>query len=148
MTGLRGLEGDFGGFSVPNFPDHDDIGVLPQNRAEGLGEGESGFRIHLNLVNALQHVLHRVLNRNDVDAGRAELVERRIKGCGFPRAGRSSDQEHPLRLVQYLIESSTTLWGHPQILELKPGSARIEQSDDNFFTTTGRQSGYSQIDFL
>jgi len=34
MPGKTGLDGDFGRFGIADFTDHNDVGVLAQNRAE------------------------------------------------------------------------------------------------------------------
>jgi hypothetical protein len=43
MSGLSRLERDFGRFQVTDLSDHDDVGILPQDRAQAGGEGEAGL---------------------------------------------------------------------------------------------------------
>src|SRR6056297_3015124 len=50
VTGLRRLDGDLGGFDVAYFPDHDDVGLLAQERAQRLGEREALLGVLLDLV--------------------------------------------------------------------------------------------------
>jgi hypothetical protein len=40
VAGERRADGDFGGLLVADFADHDDVGVLAQDVAQGRGEGE------------------------------------------------------------------------------------------------------------
>src|SRR5437762_10714423 len=52
VSGERSLHGDFRRFGIADFTDHDDVGVLPQNRAKRVGEGESDLLFDRNLVDA------------------------------------------------------------------------------------------------
>ncbi len=40
VAGERGLDGDLRGFEVADFTDHDDVRVLAQDGAQGLGKGQ------------------------------------------------------------------------------------------------------------
>ena len=41
VAGQRGLDGDLGGLLVADFADHDDVGVLPQEGAQRVGERQA-----------------------------------------------------------------------------------------------------------
>ena len=64
-----GPNGNVRGLPVPDFPDHDDIGVLPQNFPQSTGESETDFRIHLGLINAGNLVFDGILDRHDRKLG-------------------------------------------------------------------------------
>jgi hypothetical protein len=68
VSSERGLHRDRGSLCIPNFADQDDVGILPQQRAQNLGKGESQFLIDLNLRDPLYAVLDRILDSNDVEA--------------------------------------------------------------------------------
>ena len=55
---------------VADLADQDDVGVLPQHRAQHAREGEALLLVDLDLVDALQLVLDRVLDGDDVDLRR------------------------------------------------------------------------------
>ena len=38
VAGQRGLDGDLGGLDVSDLTDHDDVGILAEDRAEQAGE--------------------------------------------------------------------------------------------------------------
>src|SRR3989344_2224775 len=65
MTGQGGIDRDAGRFRVADLPDHDDIRVLPQYRAQSVGKVQSGPRVDLNLLNSADRVLDRVFYRHD-----------------------------------------------------------------------------------
>jgi hypothetical protein len=48
VAGERGLGGELGGFGVANFADHQDVGVLPQQRAQGVAKVKPAFSLTWN----------------------------------------------------------------------------------------------------
>ena len=73
VTGERGLDRDLRGLVVADLADQHDVRVAAQDRAQRGGERQPGLRVHLHLVDAGQPVLHRVLDRDDVDLGLATM---------------------------------------------------------------------------
>ena len=55
---------------MANFADHDDIGVLAQNGAQGVGEVEPDFGLYLDLIEVFVDHFDGVFDRRDVDFGR------------------------------------------------------------------------------
>ena len=68
---------------MANLTNHDDIGVLSQNGAQGLGKGQINFGIHLRLTHAGQLILNRVFHRHDVAAGCIKALQGGIQRGGF-----------------------------------------------------------------
>ena len=66
VSGEGGLDGDACGFLVPNFSDHDDVGVLSEDVSEAMGEGESDFGFDLHLADGVELILDGVLDGEDV----------------------------------------------------------------------------------
>ena len=66
VTGERGLDGNLRGFKIANFTNHDDVGVLPQDGAQGFCKRQLDFGIDLGLANAGQFVLNRIFYCHDV----------------------------------------------------------------------------------
>ena len=66
VSGEGGLDGDAGGLQVAHLADHDDVGVLTDDGAQGAGKGHADGGFDLNLVDARELVLHRVLDRDDL----------------------------------------------------------------------------------
>ena len=60
------MNGDFGGFTIANFADHDDIGILPEDRPQPCGKRQADLGIHLHLAHAEQLIFHRIFDGNDV----------------------------------------------------------------------------------
>ena len=91
MAGQRGLHGNLCCFSITHFANHDDVRVLPQDGAQGIGEAQANLLVHLNLVNALQLILDRLFDRDDLVRACVQLGQRGVKRGGFARAGGASD---------------------------------------------------------
>jgi len=84
VAGVGSFDGDLGGFFVAGFADEDDVGVLAEDGSEGVCEGESDFRVDLDLADALEAVFDGVFCGDDVHFGTVEDVEGGIQGGGFP----------------------------------------------------------------
>ena len=69
----RGMNGDLGRFPVANFADHDDVGILPENRSQPGGKRQVDLGIHLHLADAEQLIFHRIFDGNDVLVRRIDL---------------------------------------------------------------------------
>jgi hypothetical protein len=68
---------------VTDFTDHDDVGVLPQNGAQGLGKGQVDLGVHLRLPHTCQFVLDGVFHRHDVAGTGVKPLQRRIQAWWF-----------------------------------------------------------------
>ena len=97
VAGQRGFDGDLGGLVVANLTDHHDVGVAPQDRAQAGGERQARLDVDLHLVDALQAVLDRVLDGDDVLARLVELVERAVEARRLTRTGRAGDDDGAVR---------------------------------------------------
>ena len=52
MTGLRRLDRDISSFQIANLTHHDYVWILTQECAQGGGESQPGFFIHIDLIHA------------------------------------------------------------------------------------------------
>ncbi len=68
MAGQRRLHGDLRGLQIAHFAHHDHVGVLAQDGAQQGGESQPDLRLGLHLVDAVELILDRVLDRDDVAA--------------------------------------------------------------------------------
>ena len=75
VTGQRGANRNLGGLQITNFADHDDIGVLAQNVTQTDGERQANVRAHRDLIDALQFILDRFLDRDDALVHRVNGAE-------------------------------------------------------------------------
>ena len=92
-------------FDVTHFADHDDVGILPHNRAQGRGKGQTNLRLGLNLVDAFQLVFDRILDSNDFTVGRIDLVQRGLQRRTFATAGRTGNEDDAMGRFQNIDET-------------------------------------------
>ena len=62
------LNGNLRRFKIANFTNHDDVGVLSQNGAQSLGEGQVNLRVDLCLSHTCQFIFDGVFHCHDVAA--------------------------------------------------------------------------------
>ena len=83
VTGERGLNGDLRGFhEIARFTDHDAVGILTEEGAQGatFGEGEPDVFVDRHLDDPLDVVLHRVFRGEHLGIDGIDLVEGQRKG--------------------------------------------------------------------
>ena len=102
VTGERGLDGDACRVGISDLTDEDDVGVLTEDGLEAGGEREARLVVGLDLVDAGEHVLDRVLDRGDVLARRVDLEQRGVQRGGLAGAGRAGADHHAERRVDHL----------------------------------------------
>ena len=80
----RGLDGHLRGLGVSDFTQHDDVGVLTEDVAQDLGEGQADLGVDERLVEGLVDHLDGVLDGRDVDLGALERAEAGVEGRRLP----------------------------------------------------------------
>ena len=71
MAGQRGLHGVLRGLVVADLADHDDVGILPEDRAQRGAEGDADLGLHSGLIELVVHHLDRIFDGGDVDFRRS-----------------------------------------------------------------------------
>ena len=97
VAGLGSGDRKLDRFQVAHFTDEDDVGVLPHDVLERLGEGV-GIRPQFTLIDDRfdvgMHVLDRVLDRHDVLADvRVDVVDHRREGRRLSRSRGPGDED-------------------------------------------------------
>ena len=80
VAGLTCLEGNVGGFLVADLADHDNIRVLPQYGTQARSKGDPRLGVDMDLVHPWDVIFHRVLDSDDIDLRRVQLVEAGVQG--------------------------------------------------------------------
>ena len=148
MARERGLDGDLRRLAVADLADHDDVGVGAHHRAQAGGERQARLVVDLDLGDALELVLDRVLDRDDVLLDRVELVERAVERGRLARAGRAGDEHGAVRLAEGLGEPLERLREHAQLLELDHHLALVQDAHDDLLAVGGGKRGDAQVDRL
>ncbi len=140
-------DGDPGSLGVADFPDHQHIRILPEGRAQALVEPDADLRLHADLIDARNLVLHRIFDGDDVDFRPVDLVEDGIQRGGLARARRSGDQEESLRRVDQVVEELVPFGVQAQILQAAQRAALVEDPDGQVLPPKGMYGRKPQIDF-
>ena len=78
MAGQGRLHADLRGLFVTDFPHHDHIRILAQERPQSAGKGQPDRGLDLDLIDPVQPVLHRIFDGHDVFRRRSNLIEGRV----------------------------------------------------------------------
>jgi len=81
MAGEGGLDRHLGSFQVTDFTNHDDVRVLPHERAHTLRETEVDHVLHLHLVERWFDHLDRILDGAHIDRRGGELLPAGVASC-------------------------------------------------------------------
>src|SRR5262249_17728832 len=145
VAGQGRFDGDFGGFGIANFPDHDDVGVLAENRTEGIGESKANFLFGGHLVDARGLEFDRVFDGDDVVNWTVQLVQRGIEGGRFRRAGRAGDQDQAVRRVDRAFELGEGVGVQPELVDAGREVGLVEHAEYDLFSVDGRHDRDTEI---
>ncbi len=88
MARNRRTHGDLRGLAIPDLTDHYDIGILPEDGAEGHGKGQARERVHLDLIDPGEAVLHRIFEGDHVESLPVQLGQSREQATTLSASGR------------------------------------------------------------
>ncbi len=146
MPGQGGLHGDTSSLDVADLANQDDVGILPQDGAQARGESESGLLVRLDLVDAGEDVLDRILDRHDVTSRVADLRERRVQRGGLAAPGRTCAQHHAERCPGEVGVGLGRIGGHAELGEAHHRARAVQQPHDALLTPDGGQGGDPDVD--
>ena len=105
VPGQGGVDGDLRRLVVADFAHQNLVRVVAQDRPQPARKGKPLLLVHRNLRNAANLVLHRILDGDDLVFVALDLIQSRVEGGGFSRAGRPSHQHHAVRLADVAAEA-------------------------------------------
>ena len=133
------LDGDLGGFPVTDLTDEGDVGVGTQNRAKRRGEGQPGFAVDLDLGDAGEPVLDRILGGDDVDFGPVQHVEGGVERGRLSRTRGTGDENRPVRLGVGRLVSREVVLAEAEVGELQKDRALVEDPEHHLLAVHGRK---------
>ena len=143
-----GAYGQFRGFAVADFAHHDHVGVLSEQRAQGRGEGEVNLGIDRRLRDAVQLVFDRLFDRGNVELGAADHLQQGVERSRLTATRGAGNQEHPVRLVDFLFAQANLRGGHAQGIETVDNLALVEKTQYEFLSVVGREGRYADVHVL
>lgn len=148
VTGESRFDGDIGGFVVANFPDHDDVGILAEDGAEGIGEAETDFGFDGDLINSGELVFDGIFDGDDIILGVIQFAEDGVEGGGFAGAGGAGDEDHAVGGIDGFFENAEGIFIHTEGIDGGGEGTFIEEADDNFLPINRGKDGDAEVDFL
>ena len=136
----------FGGLGVAGLADHDHVGVVADDRAQHAREVELDVGPHLDLGDAVDLVLDRVLDADQLVAGLVEVAQGGVERRGLAAAGRAGDQEHAVRRRQRVQEARRQLGPEAEIGEIAALGALVQDADDQALAVHRGRRGDAQVD--
>ena len=149
VAGHGGPHGNLGGLTVPDFAHGDDIRVLAEDGAEDVGEGQAGLVVDLDLTDAADVVLHRVLQRDQVDLLAFQAVDHGVEGGGFAGARGAHHEDDALGGVVHQPAEPLPV-SALQADALQGGQLRglPQEADDHLLAVDGGQGGNPEVQGL
>ena len=133
VTCERCLDGGPGRLDVADFADHHHIRVVAQDGSQPGLEGHAHLVIDGDLVDALQVVFDRVLDRQHLESRTHDFVERRVEGRGFTGTGGPGDQDNSVGSFDEASESAVGFLIHAQLGQGEEHVGLVEQTHDHAF---------------
>ena len=121
------LYGNFRRFEVANFADHDDIGILAQNRAQATCKRHVDFGIDLRLTDTIDEILNRILDGHNVAGIVIDAFESRVQCCRLARTRRPRNQDNSMWFVDERVHLVARLIVHTKRGEVEPPGLLVKQ---------------------
>ena len=148
MAGLRGADGDFGGFDVADFADEDDVGIVPEDAAQAGGERETDVIARLDLGDALELVFDGILDGNDLALAVVGVGQGGVERGGLAAAGGAGHEDHALRQAGEVGEEGFLLWFHPELAHVQEEALAPEDPQADGLAVLGGHDGDAQVVFF
>ena len=148
VAGQRGLNGILRGFLIANLADHDDVGILAEDRSQRGRKGDADLCLHRGLIELVPHHLDRIFDGGDVDLGRCQRLERRIERDGLARSRRAGDEDDAVRALDPFREGAQLVLVKPESGQVADEDFGVEDAHDQLFAEGGGERGDAQFDLF
>jgi hypothetical protein len=140
-----GAHGEVGGFLVTDFADQQDLWILAEEVADGIGEGESPGFVDFGLHHAGNDDFHGIFDGDEVASGfGGQFEEGGMTGGGFAAASRAREEDQSGGLGEGGPEGGQGGWRKPEIPK-RHGRTTAEQPEDDLLAADGRVGGDADI---
>ena len=129
VAGERRVDRDLGGLAVADLADHDDVGIVAQERAQPGRERQVDLRVDRGLRDAVELVLDRILDGEDVEVGRVDLGQAGVERRRLAGAGRAGDEDDAVRPVDELVHLAQVIVAEADVGEVEQHRLAVEQTD-------------------
>ncbi len=96
VSGHRCVHGRLRGLGIANLADQNHVGILTQDGAKHARKRQAGALVSLDLRDAVDLVLNRILDRNDIQWLVAKLVDQAVERGRLAASGWPNHEENAL----------------------------------------------------
>ena len=151
VSGQGGIDGDLRGLLIADLAHHDLVRVVAQNGPQPARERETLLLIHRDLRDALDLVLHRVLDGDDFVLVVLDFAQRGVERGGLARPGGAGHQHHAVRLHDVAPKFHQVAFGEPHHVERQLGELLahrflVEHAQHGVLAVDGGHDGNAEID--
>src|SRR3989339_121040 len=139
------LDGNLGGFHIPDLADHDDVGILPEKGLERCGKGHAHFFFDIDLVDPLKVELHRIFGGEDLGVFAVERVEHRIEGYRLAAARGAGNEQQSLGPVDAALKGGKGFLLKTEFGEIDIKTALVKDTKNDTLPEQGGQGGNPEI---
>src|SRR5713226_5512078 len=131
---------------VADLSHHDGVRVLAQDVLQHLGETQSDRFADRVLVDVVQLVFHRVLDRDDVLLYVVQIIEGRVQRGGLAAAGGAADQDQSIAVAEQFLEQLQIGLPHAELLDIEDRLILVQHPQHDLFTVDAGQRAEAQVD--
>ena len=146
VSGQRRLDRRFSRLAIADLADQDDVWIMPQNASQTRGERQPHLVVHLDLTDAWRVVLDWILDGDDLDRRRLDLVEGRIQRRRLARPGRPGHQHDPVRQADELVERAGQVPRHADAGQVELHPRLVEKSQHDALAMHHRNDAGPHVD--
>ncbi len=141
----RRLDRDARGLVVADLADEEHVGVGAEDRAQPAREGQPGLDVHLDLAEARDLVLDRILDRRDDALAVVQHVERRVERRSLAGAGWADGEHGAVRLPDRTREALFRIGAHPELAQPEAGAGAVHDAQHDLLAVRRRQDGDADV---
>jgi hypothetical protein len=112
------------------------------------GESQTHRFAHLHLIDARQHVFHRVFHRDDLAVGTVDEMQAGIKRGGFAGTGWAGDEEQTVRQTDQLLDRLLVVRQETQFRQTDAQTFLVQNTHHDGFPVIRRQTRDAQVNQL
>ena len=146
VTGLRSAHRLQRSLVIADLSDQDHIRILAHERAHRVGEVEADFPAHPGLLDVVDGVFDRILDRDHLSlAVVGQQLQSGIQRGGLAGAGGPDDQDEARRVVEQAPVVARHLRRHAQIVQPQHPAALRQDADDRVLAVQRRLDLHPEI---
>jgi len=148
VAGQRRLHAYLGCLLVADLAHQDHVRVLTQDRAQPGREGQADLRVGVDLRDARELVLDRVLERDDLRVALVEALQERVQRGRLAAAGRAGGDHEAVAALDHALERLALGRLQPEALEAAQLPSAVQDAHDDALAEERRRGGHAQVHAL